>query len=147
MVIWYLEGVLTNSSYQSLTCHRKQKSGRRYKWCTAGEEACVFLCSIWWTVSVVLTVDLLCVSRDGCSHGDGGSDPEGSAEWAEWRGDTAGNGQVPICLFGQGLIELLYSAVHILVFMWPVMVFLQGLWPKKRSLCVISQWLCIMEQI
>lgn len=48
-------------------------------------------------------VDLLLVSRDGRAHSDGSSDTEGTTEGTEWRGDPAGDGKVPLCVFGQGL--------------------------------------------
>lgn len=43
------------------------------------------------------------VCRDGCPHSDSSSDTEGSAEQAQWRRDTAGDGQVPFCVISQGL--------------------------------------------
>lgn len=55
-------------------------------------------------MKAILTVDLLLVCRDGRSHSDGCSNTEGSAERTEWRRDAAGDGQVPFCVPGQGLI-------------------------------------------
>lgn len=62
---------------------------------------------LWGRSNEILTVDLLLVFRDGRSHGDGCSNTEGSAERTEWRRDAAGDGQVPFCVFGQGLTRLL----------------------------------------
>lgn len=50
-----------------------------------------------------MTVDLLLVSRDGRAHSDSGSNPQRTTEGTEWRGDPAGDGKVPFCVFGQGL--------------------------------------------
>lgn len=74
----------------------------------------------------VVKVDLPLVSRDGRAHGDGSSHTQGSTEWREWRGDAAGDGKVPFCIFGQGLSWLLlYHTV--LILLW------QSLWTKTRS--------------
>lgn len=40
--------------------------------------------------------------RYGRSHCDGGQDSEGAAEWRVWRGDSAGNGQIPLRVSLQG---------------------------------------------
>lgn len=56
--------------------------------------------------------DLLLVFRDGCAHGNSSSDTEGSAQRTQWRGDAAGDGAVPFCVFGQGLTWLLFFIVH-----------------------------------
>lgn len=50
---------------------------------------------------------LTLVFRDGGANSDSRSDTEGSAERAERRGDAAGNGAIPLCVFGQGLTQLL----------------------------------------
>ena len=44
--------------------------------------------------------------RDGCAHGNRGPDTERTTEWTERRGNAAGDGQVPLCVFGQGLSPL-----------------------------------------
>ncbi len=79
------------------------------KLCTAVNERCLkgvsvmcsfFLFSPSGKMRAFLTVDMLLVFRYGRSHGDGGSNIKGSAERTEWRGDAAGDGQVPFCVFG-----------------------------------------------
>lgn len=65
------------------------------------------LCLPEGNMNLTLTVDLFSMYRDGCSHCDGCSYTEGSAERTEWRGDAAGDGQVPLCVSGQGLTRLL----------------------------------------
>lgn len=57
----------------------------------------------------MLTVDLFLMLRDGRSHCDGRSNPERSAEWTQRRRDAAGDGQVPFCVFGQGLPLVIIS--------------------------------------
>lgn len=52
--------------------------------------------------------DLLLVFRDGRANSNGRSDTEGSAERAERRGDAAGDGALPLCVFGQGPTWLLF---------------------------------------
>lgn len=51
--------------------------------------------------------DLLLVFRDGRANSNSRADTERSAERAERRGDAAGNGAIPVCVFGQGLNQLL----------------------------------------
>lgn len=48
-------------------------------------------------------------SRDGRSHGYSHPDTERTAEWTERRGDAAGDGQVPLRVFGQGPSRVLTS--------------------------------------
>lgn len=85
----------------------------------------------WGKIKANLIVDLLLVCRDGCSHSDGCTNTEGSAEWTEWRRNTAGDGQVPFCISGKGFTLLLYHTVqnNVLIFLLPLMVSSQGLWP------------------
>lgn len=52
--------------------------------------------------------DLFLVFRDGRANSNSRSDTQGSAERAERRGDTAGDGAIPLCVFGQGLTRLLF---------------------------------------
>lgn len=50
------------------------------------------------------------VGRDGRAHCYCGSNTEGTTEWTERRGNTIGDGQVPFCVFGQGLSVVIISA-------------------------------------
>lgn len=56
--------------------------------------------------------DLFLVFRDGRANSNSRSDTQGSAERAERRGDTAGDGALPLCVFGQGLTRLLFFFFH-----------------------------------
>lgn len=50
------------------------------------------------------------VCRDGRSYCYSRPNTEGTAEWTERRGNTIGDGQVPFCVFGQGLSVVIISA-------------------------------------
>lgn len=50
-----------------------------------------------------LSTALLLLCRNGHSHSDCSTNTEGAAERTEWRGDPAGDGQVPLCVAFQGL--------------------------------------------
>lgn len=63
--------------------------------------------------NAVLTADLFLVLRDGRSHCDGCANTERSAERTERRRDAAGDGQVPFCVFGQGLTLAIISHASI----------------------------------
>lgn len=50
------------------------------------------------------------VCRDGRAYCYSRPNTEGTAEWTERRGNTIGDGQVPFCVFGQGLSVVIISA-------------------------------------